>query len=101
MSILSQFYEYNDISEKTKLQLYAEAYRAFNASLYNHDEDPDVRAWANRAEIRLQEIEYIFRILGIYDEYMQTCEIDVTTALEKGISYKEAHDERIFSFERA
>ena len=97
MSIVTQFFEYNDLCEVTKLQLFAEANRAFNSSLYQNDEDPDVKAWGKRAEIRLQEIYYVFKILGIYDEYMKSCEIDVTTALEKNISLKEAHDARVFA----
>jgi len=82
MSIITQFFEYNDLCQLTKLQLFAEAYRAFNASLYQNDEDPDVRAWGKRAEIRLQEAEYIFRILGIYDEFQKSTELEVTKALE-------------------
>ena len=82
MSIITQFFEYNDLCKLTKLQLFAEGYRAFNASLYQNDEDPDVKAWARRAEVRLQEIEYIFRILGIYDEWQHSVEAEVTAALE-------------------
>jgi len=103
MSILSQYFEYNDICEKTKLELFAEYYRAFNASVFLYDPDPEVREaceqWAKRGEIRLQEITYILQILGIYDELFKKYqyEIDVETALEKGISYKEAHDARVFA----
>ena len=95
MNIVSQFFEWNDICEKTKLQLFAEANRAFNASLYQHDEDPDVRKWSERAEIRLQELDYVFRLLGIREEFMLSCEIDVTNALEKGISLAEAKTKRL------
>ena len=109
MSILSQLtnHNFNDICENTKLELFAEYYRAWNATVYLYDPDPEIRKacedWAKRAEIRLQEIIYILQILGIYDELFQLYkyEIDVETALEKGITYKEAHDERIFSFTRA
>ena len=82
MSIITQFFEYNDLCELTKLQLFAEGYRAFNASLYQNDEDPDVKAWGKRGEIRLQEIEYVFRILGIYEEFQSSTELEITKALE-------------------
>lgn len=82
MSIISQFFEYNDLCTLTRLQLFAEGYRAFNASLYKNDEDPDVSAWGKRAEVRLQEIEHIFRILGIYEDFQATTEEEVTEALE-------------------
>lgn len=103
MSILSQLIhsDYNEISEHTKLELFAEAYRMFNRSLYIHDEDPQIAKWAEVGEIKYNYLQWVFYELGIIKDFNESYEIDVTTALEEGITYKEAHDKRIFSFSRA
>lgn len=83
MSIITQYFEYNDLCRLTKLQLFAEGHRASNASQYKDDEDPDISAWGKRAEIRIQEILYIFQMLGIYEDFQNSTEQEVTEALEK------------------
>ena len=90
MSMLSQYYNYTDIGEFTKLQLFEEAYRKFNASCYylqfepaEIKEDPFIMEYSDRAAVELNQIEYIFKILGIYDEWQKSTEKDVIEALEK------------------
>lgn len=103
MSMLSQYYDYTEIGEHTKLQLFSDAYRHFHGSLYQYDPDPEVReameVYSRESEDRYIIYCQIFQTLGIYDEYQKSIEIDVMTALERGISYKEAHDARIFAKE--
>lgn len=104
MSMISHYFDYTEIGERTKLQLFREAYRAFNASIYflgfetwELKEDPEIKAFSDRGEMIYKEITQILRILGIYDEFQTTTEIDVETALNEGITYQEAHDKRIFA----
>lgn len=88
MSMLSQYFGYTDIGEFTKLQLFEEAYRKFNASCYylqfepwEIKEDPFIMQYSDRAAVELNQIEYIFKILGIYDEWQKSTEKDVIEAL--------------------
>ena len=93
MSMLSQYFDYTEIGERTKLLLFWQAYRLFNNSLpsLTHDPDPVVSGFAIQQEACLQELEFSFKILGIFEEYQNSIEAVVNAALDEGISYDEAY----------
>ena len=105
MTMLSQYFDHTEIGEQTKLQLFDEANRQFNNSLdhyydldgihINECDDPVFKQFCRDADQRHTELMFIFKILGIYDEYMMTAEIDITRALNEGITWQEAKAKRI------
>ena len=84
MNILPQT-QTNVITARSKLYLFDVANGFFNKSLDFSSDDPEARNLASIAEAQYQEFLFVFRILGIFDEYMQSSELDVNEALEKGL----------------
>ena len=95
MTMLSQYFDYTEIGERTKLQLFDEANRQYINSLDLYNEDQDVTRFAENAIERLNEILNVFDILGIYGEYLISDPIDVKTALAEGITWQEAQAKRL------